>query len=286
MGDHFYEANDQIVAHLETKEDELSRSISSGRVEADVLKTWTNFLEDTWVLQCSYAENKEQQVNDELERHEAYYVNLVINLLSAYEGELAPYIDRIGKFVDNLKTLTEGSGMASGVGNVDSKELNPRKNLEEEYLNYEEKIITTFSVVDNMKEQFYAQTGKFSRKDNARVKELFDKMEKLRQDFESIERPDLDMENPSSELETPGTIPDIPLHPPLLATESPKAGKDEQPESHEVEPENVLDTEAELAKLESEFGKVSQDYSTEEVGDWEFDDLEKELRAGDSATSK
>lgn len=284
--DHFYEANDQIVAHLKTKEDELSRSISSGRVEADVLKTWTNFLEDTWVLQCSYAETKEKQVNDELERHEAYYVNLVINLLSAYEEELAPYIDRIGKFVDNLKSLTEGSGMASGVGNVDSKELNPRKNLEEEYLNYEEKIITTFSVVDNMKEQFYAQTGKISRKDNARVKGLFDKMEKLRQGFESIERPDLDMENPSSESETPGTIPDIPLHPPLLATESPKAGKDEQPESHEVKPENVLDTEAELAKLESEFGKVSQDYSTEEVGDWEFDDLEKELRAGDSATSK
>lgn len=38
------------------------RSISSGRVEADVLKTWTNFLEDTWVLQRSYAETKEKQV--------------------------------------------------------------------------------------------------------------------------------------------------------------------------------------------------------------------------------
>lgn len=30
--------------------------------------------------------------------------------------------------------------MASGVGKADSKGLNPRKNLEEEYLDYEEKV--------------------------------------------------------------------------------------------------------------------------------------------------
>lgn len=130
-------------------------------------------------------------------------------------------------------------------------------------------------------------SSSLSRKDDTRVKELFDNIEILRQKFESIERPDLDLEHPSSEAETPpGMKPDTLLHPPSLATESQIAGKDEQPESDEVKPEHVLDTEAELAKLESEFGKVSQDYSTEEVGDWEFDELEKELRASDSATSK
>lgn len=124
-----------------------------------------------------------------------------------------------------------------------------------------------------------------SRKDDTRVKELFDNIEILRQKFEYIERPDLDLEHPSSEAETPpGIKPDTPLHPPLLATESPIAAKDEQPNS--VKPEHELDTEAELAKLESEFGKVGQDYSTEEVGDWEFDELENELRANDLATSK
>ncbi|XP_057486567.1 uncharacterized protein LOC130772632 isoform X2 [Actinidia eriantha] len=284
--DQFYEANDQIVSHLKTKEDELSRSISSGRVEADVLKTWINFLEDTWVLQCLYAETKEKQVNDELERHESYYVNLVINLLSAYKKELNPSIDRVGKFVYNLKRLREGSVMPSEPGSLDSKELNPRKNLEEEYLDYEAKIITTFSVVDNMKEQFYTQHGKTSRKDDARVKELFDSIEKLREKFESIERPDLEMENPSSEADPPGKQPDSPSHPPLQATESPKAVKDEHPPSPTINTEQALDAEAELAKLESEFGKVSQDYSTEEVGDWEFDELERELRSSDSAASK
>lgn len=130
-------------------------------------------------------------------------------------------------------------------------------------------------------------SSSLSRKDDTRVKELFDNIEILRQKFESIERPDLDLEHPSSEAETPpGMEPDTLLHPSSLATESQIAGKDEQPKSDEVKPEHVLDTEAELAKLESEFGKVSQDYSTEEVGDWEFDELEKELRASDSATSK
>ncbi|KAG2334169.1 hypothetical protein Bca52824_005349 [Brassica carinata] len=39
-----------------------------------------------------------------------------------------------------------------------------------------------------------------------------------------------------------------------------------------------LNPEAELPELESEFGKVAQDYSADEVDGWEFDELEKELR--------
>ncbi|KAL6952743.1 hypothetical protein U1Q18_050722 [Sarracenia purpurea var. burkii] len=221
------------------------------------------------------------------ERDQFYEANNQIVTHLKTKKELKPSIDRIGKFVDNLKSLREGSGMASGVGSLDAKELSPRKNLEAEYLDYEAKIITIFSVVDNMKEQFYAQEGKISRKDDAKVKELLDNIERLREEFESIERPDLEMENPSSEANSPrGKLPGNPLHPPLEATEQPKEAKDEHPESPEVKAEQVLDAEAELAKLESEFGKVNQDYSAEEVGDWEFDELERELRSGDSATTK
>ncbi|XVE75266.1 hypothetical protein DITRI_Ditri12bG0081400 [Diplodiscus trichospermus] len=105
--DQFDEANNQIVAHLKTKEDELSKSISACRVEAEVLHTWINFLEDTWLLQSSFAETKNKQVNEELEQHEDYFVNLAITLLSAYKKELGPSISRIGKFVENLKKLSE-----------------------------------------------------------------------------------------------------------------------------------------------------------------------------------
>ncbi|KAL8145742.1 hypothetical protein AgCh_003767 [Apium graveolens] len=60
--DQFYEANDQIVAHLKIKEDEMSRSVGSCAQEADVLRTWMNFLEDTWALQSSSTETKEKEV--------------------------------------------------------------------------------------------------------------------------------------------------------------------------------------------------------------------------------
>lgn len=115
------------------QEDELSKVISSCRVEGNVLSTWINFMEDTWALQCSYTEAKRKEAmyateliymnfllytyiylyagfhfakslilingndfifvdncyfafsSDELETHEDYFVNLVIQLLSAYE---------------------------------------------------------------------------------------------------------------------------------------------------------------------------------------------------------
>lgn len=284
----FEEANNKIVSHCETKEDELSKSIASCRAEADIIKTWVNFLDDTWVLQRSYTDMKEKQVNDELEKHEDYFLNLAIDHLSAYKKELGPSIIRIGKFVENLKNLSEGSRMASTAESEDSKVLNPINNLEEEYLDHETKIITTFSVVDNIKEQFYGPRAEISRKDDPRVKELFDDIEKLREQFEAIERPNLQLENPTPKSETSSS--EKPLSgPSTLPTESTgaqRADTDKHPGSGKVKAEQMLDTEAELAKLESEFGKVGQDYSAEEIGDWEFDELERELRSGDSSKAK
>ncbi|OMO89859.1 hypothetical protein CCACVL1_07587 [Corchorus capsularis] len=285
--DQFDEANNQILAHLKSKEDELSKSVSACRVEAEVLHTWINFLEDTWLLQSSYAETKNKQANEELEQHEGYFVNLAITLLSAYKKELGPSISRIEKFVENLKKLSGRS--ETSPGNEDSKDLNPRKHLEEEYLDFEAKIITTLSVVDNMKEQFYAKHGTISRKDDPKVKQLFDDIEKLRAEFESIERPTLEMETPDAD--TPDEKPQETVSPlsPLSPTRSPtlESTQPKKPETKKnPETQPVLDAAAELAKLESEFGKVDQDYSTEEIGDWEFDELERELTSGGSASGK
>ncbi|KAG8380723.1 hypothetical protein BUALT_Bualt06G0045600 [Buddleja alternifolia] len=287
--DQFFEANAQIVAHLKTKEDELARTIGSCRVEADVLSTWINFLEDTWSLQCSYVETREKEANAELDRHEGYFTDLVTKLLSSYEKELKPCINRIGKYVENLKSLSEGLALASNVETRDSQMLNPKKNLEEEYLDYEAKIITTFSVVDNMREQFYAEQGNISSKENEKIKELFDNIEKLREEFESIERPTLEMENPTEEKDDSSSG-EKPMQESTVieaAAKEVEAGKDEKSQPHPPKStDQILDPEGELAKLESEFGKVNQDYTAEEIGEWEFDELERELRSGDSSSRK
>lgn len=119
------------------------------------------------------------------------------------------------------------------------------------------------------------------------MKELFDDIEKLRAEFESIERPILEMETPAQENSPrevpPKDVSSSETHPPAVAT---KSDIDQHHQSATVMVEQTLDHEAELAKLESEFGKVGQDYSTEEIGDWEFDELERELTTGDSATSR
>ncbi|CAI0442980.1 unnamed protein product [Linum tenue] len=280
--DQFEEANNQIIEHLKAKEDELTGSIAACKVESDVLGTWVNFLEDTWVLQRSYVETIEKQAADELEKHEEYFTNLAVNLLSDYKNELEPSIGRIGTYVENLKKLSPGSEVAASADNQDSQVISPRRHLEEEYMDYEAKIVTTFSVVDNMREQFYAQKGASSRKHDERVKELFDEIEKLRQEFDAIDRPILEVEVPSSKQEATSEeksseVASTPTAEPL----KPPAELPKKPATSGSESGKTLDAEAELAKLESEFGKVDPtDYSAEEVGEWEFDELERELRAG------
>ena len=43
------------------QEDDLSKSVVACKKESEVIKTWINFLEDTWLLQCSYTETKDKQ---------------------------------------------------------------------------------------------------------------------------------------------------------------------------------------------------------------------------------
>lgn len=289
--DQFHEANNQMIFSLQEKENELSKSIDSCNTEASIVKTWVNFLEDTWQLQSSYNEQKENKANDELARCTDNFLKLTKRHLSYFKEVLSPSIERIRTYVDNLAVLNSREETTEHAGDDEvSEKTSPQKSLEEEYLETEKKIVIAFSVVDRMKKMFYSEQGASSRQDDAEVRTLFSEIEKLREVFESVERPTLDIEvrkakEPTKDKsESSRSTKDWSEsnHPPVQTPPSPKDVPVGSPKSPK-KPEQMLDPDSELAKLELEFGKVNKD--NEEISGWDFDELEEELRADISKSS-
>ncbi|CAO2174669.1 unnamed protein product [Urochloa humidicola] len=289
--DQFQEANNQMIFSLQAKENELSKSIDSCNTEAGVVKTWVNFLEDTWQLQSSHNEQKENKTNDELERCTSNFLKLTKRHLSNFKDVLSPSIERIRTYVDNLAVLNSREELIEhGGGDEISEKTSPQKSLEEEYLETEKKIVIAFSIVDRMKKMFYSEQGANSRQEDEEDRNLFSEIEKLRGAFESVERPTLDIEVRKAKEPTKDKSESRPLtkgksgssHSPVQAPSSPKDVPIESPKSA-VKPEQMLDPDSELAKLELEFGKVNKDH--DEISGWDFDELEEELRADISKSS-
>ncbi|CAO2204579.1 unnamed protein product [Urochloa humidicola] len=137
---------------------------------------------------------------------------------------------------------------------------------------------------------FYSEQGVNPRQDDEEVRNLFSEIEKLREAFESVERPTLDIEvrkakeptKDKSELSRLTKEKSGLSHSPVQAPSSPKDVPVEPPTSP-MKPEQMLDPDSELAKLELEFGKVNKGH--DEISGWDFDELEEELRADISKSS-
>lgn len=116
------------------------------------------------------------------------------------------------------------------------------------------------------------------------MKELLTDIEKLRQEFDSVERPVLEIESPPPKAESShnDNQPKSPSKPSGGSLGSPKATKPDSSSVTSVNAQLDVDPDSDLAKFESEFGKLSHDQSAEEIGDWEFDELERELLSSTS----
>ncbi|KAK7279421.1 hypothetical protein RJT34_24473 [Clitoria ternatea] len=254
----FDEASNEIIVHLKTKEDEMVRAINSYSVEANVVDKWIKFLESTWVFQTSHANRKEEQVNAELEKYGDHFVNLVVHLLSSYKEKLGLSVTQIRILVENLRTR-QRLEISSAVDNEGSKIVNPRKKLEEEYLDIESKFLATLNIVDTMNKQFHIQKQGIFRKDNNKVKELFDAIDKIKDEFESIERPKLQLETP----ETPSS---------QITSRTPSPHKHKQ--------DGVINSFSITGKSKiKELDTLSDDddyFDFEELSEWEFDALDKD----------
>ncbi|KMZ64655.1 hypothetical protein ZOSMA_356G00150 [Zostera marina] len=272
----FDEASNRMVKHFIAKENDLSRSMVSCKVESDVVRTWINFLEDTRLLQSTYSEQTEKQTNDDLEKYGNSFVKLVSHHLLPCKEVLTVSISRIRNIVENMRELSGRSEITASTDALPT-ESNPHLYIEEEYLKVETKIITTFSLVGNMKKLFCLEKRNAYRGDHSNIDKLFEDIEKMREEFESIERPTLSLETPPQR-----EIPPTQKFQPTVKTNQP--WKSEGAKSPKLESKKAvstsheqLDHEAELALLESEIGEVGEDYSTE-IGGWEFDELEQELK--------
>ncbi|GKV30094.1 hypothetical protein SLEP1_g38954 [Rubroshorea leprosula] len=263
---HFDDASNQILVHLKAKEDELAKSVKSCRAEADVVTAWVNFLEDTWVFQASHTEQKDKHIKDELEKYGGYFVNLVTHLLSSYKEQLGPSISRIRELVIMLSS-NEGSERKSKDEKLE--DLNLRKNLEEEYKDLETKFVTTLSVVDTMKMQFYSTNVAIQRKNDEKARELFDVLEDIKMEFESIERPTLEIETPSHASQSPSITKSL-----KTSWSSKSLGKQSSKKG-----EKKSSGKEEAGKTKFDLGLDAGDHSdeeTEEIGDWEFDAFDKD----------
>ncbi|KAL3839585.1 hypothetical protein ACJIZ3_024176 [Penstemon smallii] len=290
--DQFDEASNQIVQDFNLKEDELSKSIASYRAEAEICNTFVNFLEHTWGFQSYYAEQKEKLANDELERHEDFFVNLAISLLAAYKEELGPSISSFRELVVNLKGLDDRA-----VIEEKNDAVNTRRSLEEQYQSAETKFLTTFSIVESIKKQMSAQQEKCTRKDDGKVKDLIGALEKIKEEFESFERPTLQIETPTAREETPSQPWTPPITIPFLSPRQPPNDKVLKPniESTSSDAEQTglalsfspmivigkksSDAEVQFSKLklELELENHIRGSSMEGISDWEFDDkIDKE----------
>nr|XP_025635324.2 golgin subfamily A member 4 [Arachis hypogaea] len=282
----FNEASNEIVVHLKAKEDEMIRSIASYTRESNVVDTWMHFLKNTWLHQTSHTKKEKEQVNVELERYGENYMNLIIQLLSSYEEKLGSSVKQMRKLVENLSS-NKGLENLTAPDNEDSK-VNPRKKLQDEFLDIESKFLATLTIVDTINNQFHIQKEGIYRKDSDNVIKLLNAIKKIKEEYESIKRPKLEIEitpqkqeQPQSEISKTPKTPRTPSQKKTFMRSlssislTNRIRQDEaimSPSIHRRSKSAGIDS----LQMEVELDDMSDYDSAEEISEWEFDDVEQD----------
>lgn len=101
-------------------------------------------------------------------------------------------------------------------------------------------------------------------------------MEKIKEEIKSIQRPVLEVENQQSHSQSSNRPRVDPSSSSKQTFEAPGKKEEKESGSPPVNRGNVV-TQADLEKLGSDLGKDEEGYATEDIGEWEFDELEKEV---------
>ncbi|KAL4563250.1 hypothetical protein LXL04_027290 [Taraxacum kok-saghyz] len=180
----FDEDNNEFLLLLKEKEEELSSTIVSYRAEADMCHAFVNFLEATWTFQSSYVDQKDKQVNEQLQNHEVYFVIATTTFLSAYQDQLPLAIANVRKLEESVKGFRK-------IVDPDEEflqDIKLRENVEQEYLNAEAKVMNIFDTFENIKDHFYTTIDDPSRKGVEVIAELLEAIGKLKRPNLTIEK--------------------------------------------------------------------------------------------------
>lgn len=107
------------------------------------------------------------------------------------------------------------------------------------------------------------------RKDHDKVKELIEAIEKIKVEFESIERPKLEVETPTQASETPTS--GAPL---IVSPKTPTPAIRPRP-NRLLKSLSFTGRISESSEIQDELDKFCEDDSADEICEWEFDAPEK-----------
>ncbi|XP_074305677.1 uncharacterized protein LOC141640896 [Silene latifolia] len=248
----FHEANNTIIQHLQMKEKELSTYITSCKTEAGVIVAWNKFIEHAWDVQYSLFKKNKKQVINELKKYGKLHVEMILHTLKTYENVFRNMVGQFKVLARRLK-LSEESDETFHLDDDNFVLAITRKTLEEEYLQFESQLINAFAFIESIQET-YRWGIDYYREHEEEVRLLLEIFTKIKEEFESLERPNIEEE----------TIDKLSWKGRPLKT---RIGKKDM-----IDTLNILEYDEETPKTES--AKCIEEKFKEEIVDWEFDAIE------------
>lgn len=275
---HFDKASSDIIRHLQSREQELLRSISLAKTETEVASAWISFIESTWSSQCDIEKQNEEFIHTELGKYTQLFESILMQVLPPYKNELLVSVRHFKEVVQKLQDMSDDG--SSSKGDHEDLRSKRRDKLEAEFHDLEGKVQSAFSVVGSIKD-LLTQSEEFYRKSDQTVDNLIDDLRKVKDEFESIERPDLTVATPTTtrwkkltrKLASKETRERLDL---LELKQPPKQQRekaDDQNKESELAPvidgQELLDSDDELISFESAFVTVIKSHTAQELNDWE-----------------
>ncbi|KAL8152656.1 hypothetical protein V2J09_010416 [Rumex salicifolius] len=268
---HFDRASNDILRHFQCREQELLRSITLGETEAEVASAWISFIESSWKLQCDSTKQNEEFMKTELAKFAQRFQSILTQVLPPYKDDLLLSVRNFREVVQRLQEMSDDESLRSN---------KKRDKLEAEYHDMEGKVQSAFSVVENIK-QLLIQSEEFYRKHDQEVIKLIEDLQKVKDEFEYIERPHLGAETPTTtrwrkltrklaSKETRERLDLLEFYQPLKQQEELDNQKNNYYEQAPViDGQDLLDSDDELTAFESDFVTVIRDHTIQNLNDWE-----------------